>query len=327
MQTNFPNKGKFFPVGCIRTIYVLGFCFLHLFGFSQTGELEITVLGNSSLKNEKFTYSILHGDTLNSITLIDNTERFEKTHQLNCGIYIIQVYKNDSIYQSYHDIHVDCGYHVNYVINIDQKNSYEIIENTDGTRPEYPDYLGTKIYNKNEMLIGIGYGKGFTEMPEYPLKHYFKGTYGANIIKPFKHHLGLGLQTTSSLAYSRPKKNETFRDPGGFDHERYFLMTMDFGLFLRLTTYNQQKYFDKGTKVDVGIKYNFPFFFRHVVIYGNHKDMTRYIHRYNDVSAFVRIGTKYVSAFMEYRIFDYVKEPFPQNPVITIGIALTIVDI
>lgn len=301
-------------------LILLSIQFSH-WSFSQnsSAELSISTYGTSALKSHKFSYSLFRGDTLVSITPITNNTSFTKSHIVPNGKYNIQVFKNDSIYHTFSDISLDNGYKIYYRINLDAKTSSEIIENGEKLPDVYNPVLNSYV-ETDFGYIEFDYGQGFVEASDYPVKHYFRLAGGGSFLKPASRHFGLGHTMIYDLAWTKPKNDTFLVTTPNRGTEKYFRFGLEYKLFFHLTTFNQKAPSKNGVYLDLGAAYNLPILFRHSVIYANHKDIIRKIHRYNDLSAFVRIGIGKVGAILNYRIFDYVNGPYPQNPKISLGL-------
>lgn len=273
------------------------------------------------LKKSRFSYSIYQGDTLKSITKIPANSRFEKDHILRCGKYIVQIYKNDSLYHEFKEIQVECGYNMTYTINLAAKTSYETLEKGEPDMfSTVPSYNG--FYEYVYQTINLGYSTRILESSDYPIQHAFLLGIGGFINRPITRHFGFGFNPESNVRIMLPKKGADLRVGQTYSHERYFYWELKTGIYFRFSTFNMKEAHDGGLFFDLGANYHLPIFFRHVGILDNHKDITRYIHRFNDFSLTARIGNDRFSLFGQYRLFDFVKSPFPQAPILSFGFSV-----
>lgn len=300
-------------------------CLVHAQNFSKNSTLIVHINQSDKLKKDRFSYSIYQGDTLKSITKIPSGNKFEKNHILPCGKYIIQIYRNDSIYHEFNDILLECGFKMEYHINLEAKNSYEMLEKSEADMFS----IVSPVTNSPEYYypyFSLGYGTRILEESDYPVQHLFRLDVGGFLVAPITRHIGLGYNPGSSVELALPFKNSDFRPNQNYRHERLFNWTMKFGFFVRLTTFNMKQPHKGGMFLDLGANYHFPFYFRHIGIYENHKDITRFIHKYNDVSLTARIGSDKFSLYGQYRLFDFVKFPYPQTPILSFGIIIRLDD-
>jgi hypothetical protein len=292
---------------------------------AKNADLKIAITQSDALKKSRFSYSIYKGDTLKSITKIPNENRFEKDHILPCGKYMIQIYKDDSIYHEYNEIVLECGYRMAFTMNLDAKTSYEVMEKSEQdmfsiVTPFTPNYEYVYPY------MNLGYGTGILEENPYPVQHLFRMGGGGFFNFPITRHLGFGYNAESVVELVLPKKGYDLRENQNYRHERYFCWNLKIGFYFRLSTFNMKQAHKGGMFLDIGGGYQLPLYFRHVGLYENHKDITRSIHKFNDVSLNARIGSDKVSLYCQYRLFDYVKDPYPQTPILSFGICVRMED-
>lgn len=311
----------------IRFNYIIKYCLsilCILVGFSTVGtaqkkpkELIVNIVGADGFPNDKLSYSLLRGNSLITIVTIDKKHTFSKSHQLGCGIYDIEIYKNDSLFQTYSNINVDCFLTTRFFIRLDNQTSYSLLDNVS----DKPNSTSSSI-NGIDGIFGFYYTQNFLDENENSVQHLGRYRMGINNHRPLGKYLSLGYQYSFSLAFSYPEKNQPLIDTFLNSNERYSYLSFDLGLFLRICAYNQNKT-DKGFAIDLGINYQSPLLFRHASVFGNQKLITRYIHKWNDLEAYVRLKRKFFSLFGGYRIFDYIKYNYPQNPKFIFGFELT----
>lgn len=307
------------------TICLSVFCILTSVNFInaqvKNSKLRLIITNSDSLKKSNFSYSIYQGDTLKSITKIPNTNKFAKEHLLRCGKYIIHIYRNDSIYHQFEEIELECGFKMDYHINLDAKTSYEMLEKSEADMFS----IVSPVTNSPEYYypyFSLGYGTKILEEVNYPVQHLFRLGAGGFLIFPISRHLGLGYNPESTFELALPFKNADFRPLQNYRHERYFYWSFKLGLFMRLTTFNMKQPHKGGMFLDLGANYNLPIYFRLVGLYENHKDITRFIHKFNDVSLTARIGSDKLTLYGQYRLFDFVKYPYPQMPLLSFGLII-----
>ena len=105
-------------------------------------------------------------------------------------------------------------------------------------------------------------------------------------------------------------------------YERYSYLAWLGYLGFRFTSHDYKKKRLKGLFFDLGVNYNFPLYFKHVVGYeGNEKKVRGKIHRFTDFRGFARIGWHPVQLSFEYRYVDFVKGDYPQVPRYFVGLS------
>jgi len=295
---------------------------------SKNATLKIAIIASDSLKKGQLSYSIYQGETLKSITKIPSSDIFEKEHILTCGTYMVQIYRNDSLYHQYEEIQLECGYKMTYHLHLDKKTSYEILEKSEtdmfSTVPSYT--TNTTNYEYVVPYFSLGYGTKILEESNYPIQHLFRISSGVFYTLPITRHLGIGYNPELNFELILPKSNSELRANQNYRHERYFYNNLKFGFYFRFSTFDMKKRIKKGMYIDLGANYHLPIFFRHVGLYDNHKDVTRFIHKYNDVSLSFRIGSDKFSLYGQYRLFNFVKDSYPQTPLLSFGILIRLAD-
>lgn len=312
----------------ISTICIPLFCILifntTLFAQNKLGELNVVILG-TNINNGEFRYSVYKEDTLKSITTLPAMREFEKKHLLPCGNYRIEVYKNDSLYTEFNPVTLECGYKLTYTIDLVKKSSYQINENS---YPDVFEYVSpvNPNYDYFYPYIHFGYGTRTLETNDYSLKHLFKFAAGGFMNYPITKRIAFGINPECNFQYAVPRRDTSFRGNANYLYERITYLNFKYGIYFRFSTFNMRQEHKGGIFLDAGANYYFPIFFRHAGIYDNHKDITRFIHRYNDVSLMGRIGTDLISAEVNYRLFNFVKGGFEQMPRLTFGINIRVAD-
>lgn len=293
---------------------------------SKNSTLKIHISFSDSLKKSRFSYSIYQGDTLKSITKIPSANKFEKDHILRCGKYIVQIYRNDSIYHQFEEIQLECGYKMEYHINVDAKTSYELLEKSETDMYSVATTPFTSTPEYFYPYLTFGYGTKIREEDSYPVQHLFRMGAGGFFTLPITRHLGFGYNPDFTLEVNLPRKGADLRPNQNYRHERYFYSNVKIGFYLRFTTFNMKQTHKGGMFLDLGANYHMPLIFRHVGLYENHKDITRQLHKFNDVSLTARIGTDKFAIYGQYRLFDFVKNNYPQTPQLSFGIIIRLND-
>lgn len=308
---------KKYIIHCFTATCILLFGISNLNAQRRTKDLTINIVGGDLYGIDKLSYSLLRGNTIISIVPIDKKHTFSKIHQVTCGTYSIEIYKNDSLFQTYPNITVDCYLPTRFYIRLDNQTSYSLLDNV-------TERVNTKTNNYNEVdgIFGFYYTQNILDTNANFVQHFGRYRMGFNINHPVGKYFSYGYNYSASLAFSYPDNNKPLIDSIADSKERYSYLSFDIGLYIRLSTFNQTKT-NKGFSLDIGINYQAPLLFRHSSIFENHKLITRYIHRWNDLETYVRIKRKFFSLFGGYRIFDYIKYNYPQNPKLIFGFELT----
>jgi hypothetical protein len=323
MQRKSYNRQKRIVYICFSVFYILtlgNFCNAQ----NKFAELNVLIPG-TNINNGEFRYSVYKADTLKSITTIPAFREFEKKHLLPCGNYRIEVYKNDSLYVEFNPVTLECGYKLTYTIDLVKKSSYQINENSEQGMFEYVNPISPD-YDYFYPYIQLGYGTQTLETNNYSLKHLFKFAAGGFLNYPITKRIAFGINPECNFQYAVPRRDTSFRGNANYLYERITYLNFKYGFYFRISTFNMRQEHKGGFFLDAGANYYFPIFFRHAGIYDNHKDITRFIHKYNDVSLLARIGTDLISAEVNYRLFNFVKGGFEQLPILTFGINFRIAD-
>lgn len=144
----------------------------------------------------------------------------------------------------------------------------------------------------------------------------------------FAPYFGWGFSLGTSYTSTYINKHASFHEHIDIDHERYIYWDFHAGTFIRFSfedLYDQSGDMG-GFFIDLGARYSLPLIFRHVVVDGNVKTKTKGIHQFTDISAYARIGYEPFTLFAEYRITNYLKDPYFEQPQLHLGIAFTFLE-
>ncbi len=134
------------------------------------------------------------------------------------------------------------------------------------------------------------------------------------------NYLKIGQQFGSSMNYTYFNESKSLYPNFVKDTEKYYYWNLNYMVFLRATFYNNSKR-SRGLFMDGGISYNFPLLFRHVLVKGDTKTVTKKIHHYNDFSAVFRLGFAPVAFTFEYRLTNFLDTFYPEQPKMKAGIS------
>jgi len=105
----------------------------------------------------------------------------------------------------------------------------------------------------------------------------------------------------------------------------YSTASIGIGYINRFTFFNNKFLYSDGLKLDIGIVYNFPIFFKQIEQAKDHKRITTSrINTYKDFSIIGRLGYKYFGIQAEYSLFDFLKTKYTEPPKLKIGIVFYI---
>lgn len=103
----------------------------------------------------------------------------------------------------------------------------------------------------------------------------------------------------------------------------YFIATAGVAARLYLNKYKNSN--DARPYLEIGTYYNLPIVFRQISRVDNYKRSERWISRYNDVQVYGKLGiTNRIGLQGSYRLFDVVKNNYPQLPKLQVGLTVDI---
>jgi len=278
--------------------------FLPLLNFSQTSKLEMFIPRNTEKYTNEVKY-ILSSDQI-VVNGIVQSEWIE-VDSLFPGIYTIEIIKNDTLLFKMSNI----------VLKEDTVSDYAVCY----TEPIYYPIDDGIIYPEMESYFGLLYGPNIYNEDPYTFGSF---TCKMGVICNIGHYLkylNLGYIFGGEVVYTAFNNDTTMYPPTPVKFERYFNFNLNFGFYNRISLYDKYKSESKrGMEIDIGGTYDFPISFRHVYKRSKQKTITKGLHQYNNFSAFCRVGYFPFSFVFEYRIFDFIKGEFPEEPKFKIGI-------
>lgn len=252
----------------------------------------------------------------------------------------IQIFKEDSVISEYKEFVRDLVvftdsltpgvYNVRYFINfqkdvIGEIKSIDIIEGKTTTIVFHPPTLITSdtlsyFDTGGYALINLSTGNNFIN-PENDIFGGYNqfGMYIGGTSPVFKY-LEMGQQFGSSMSYTYFNESKSLRPSFDKETEKYYYWSLNYMIFLRSTFYDNSKK-RKGLFMDAGISYNFPLLFRHVLVKGDTKTITKKIHHYNDFSAIFKLGFEPIAFTFEYRLTNFLDKFYPEQPKMKAGIS------
>jgi hypothetical protein len=270
--------------------------------YSQTGKLDISV----SYYIENVTIQLFQNDVLIDEYQLDSYEdEFVKT--LNVGSYKLTLITEDSASQTLSNVLIKESLTTDVYFSLPDISYYNPNDTNITSRliPSAHFLIGNNFINNNDNF-NTYYDFGFKQG-------------GVNVLTK---HLSLGWQIGSSMNYTYFNKSHSLSSLTEFDNEKYYYWNLNFTLLSRLTTFDYKRNGNQGPYLDLGISYNFPLLFRHVITEDNTKISTKRIHNYNDFSTTARLGYSMFALTLEYRLTNFLKENYPEQPKIKIGLSI-----
>jgi len=270
--------------------------------YSQTGKLGITV---SDDIEEGTIQLLLNNVLIDEYQLDSSEEEFMKT--LNVGSYELTLITEDSVKQS--------------LSNVQIKESLTTIVYF---YPSYISYYDPNDTNITSRFISYAHfltGNNFINNNDN-FNSYYDFGFKKGSLNVLTKNISIGGQIGSSMNYTYFNKSHSLSPLTEFDSEKYYYWNLNFTLLTRLTSFDYKRYGTYGPYLDLGITYNFPLLFRHVITEDNTKTSTKRIHNYKDFSAITRLGHSAFALTFEYRLTNFLKEDYPEQPKIKLGLSI-----
>lgn len=277
--------------------------------YSQNGKINLYVQMYTSYFDSEPAYNaylVLNNERIQeqSFDEYDNDIYFK---DLSPGFYNIEIERNDTLINTIHAVEVKENNLTKIDVTIDGRTFCDECEDT--TRTEF-----------FEILTGLSYGSDFLDDDNIFATQQYRTSLQLhqNFLISKNFSVGIGAGYNYSQTYFNT--DSSFAQVPGIKNERYSYFDISYIFFLRFNPYNMKKDPARGLFIDAGVHYNFPMAFRHAYSVDNIRYMTARIHKYNDFSVIGRIGFYPVSLHAEYRLSDYVRHGFPQQPKLKAGI-------
>ena len=153
----------------------------------------------------------------------------------------------------------------------------------------------------------------------------YSGGFGANIFGPATKFYLPGYHVGFSYNYTVFKKDSSTVYGQPIHYQDYRNLNVNVGFINRFTFFNSKLSGTNGLKLDAGLIYNFPIFFReHAITDYRTRVQTRWIHRYNDFYAIARLAYKYVGVQAEYNLTTFLKTGYTEVPKFRVGLVFMI---
>tara|TARA_B100000963_G_scaffold249756_1_gene218747 strand:+ start:211 stop:1131 length:921 start_codon:yes stop_codon:yes gene_type:complete len=240
-----------------------------------------------------------------------NTDQFNEKIKLNPGLYDIKVYyinsdNNDILIETIHSFEVLDEQIYNIELNLHESWNY--------------DSSDTLAYSDVFIENNIGFGNYIPFNSNEIINSHFiyelnvKSLYVVNSFYSLGFNVGMGY---SSSVFD---ENQTISLTGLHEKESYNYLFSNVAFVNRFSFYDNTNYDNNGFFMDLGINYSLPILFRHATRDGNFKTVENKIHKFNDLQGLCRVGYKGISLYVNYRIFEIVKNNYPSLPKFVFGI-------
>lgn len=299
----------------IFLILLLSFYYINM--DAQTGILDINISQNG-MDDEHVTVQVFQGDSLVSEHKAFFYDFDEFYDTLNVGFYDVKLYVNfdKDITETIKSVEIRSS----------ERNRLYF------TLPDTFSYHYDNKYNRNDTSIiskpvnlwHFSLGNHFINNNDVFTSYCEFGIKSGQEVALYKH-FSLGVQGGSSMNWTNFDKNHSISPQFKHQEERYYYWNFNMLLFGRLTSYNNKTWGNDGLNLDAGISYNFPLIYRYVLIQNSTKTIKSHIHKYNDFSTIIRLGYSSVYFTFEYRLTNFLKEAYPEQPKYKLGIAISFV--
>lgn len=280
-------------------------------------DINVTGSGDYTYKGKTIIYKLLKNDTIfRTIGNLEMDYRWE-IDSLPIGVYTLKIIADSLDFATFNNIKVD-SIKVNVYDFILDNHSYAAYNRSINDT--------TKAIQKVEVSLNTLYGNNtWHETVHKNYNELYSGEFAFNFYTPVAKYYSIGCKIGGQYAKTG-FYNDTSRYLGNRTLGKYYSsLIISGGMINRFTFYNNKLLHKDGLKLDLGIIYNFPLFFKDIVrADDNTKIITRYIHRYNDFSAILRLSYKYIGIQAEYRIFNFLKSRYTETPAVRAGIVFLI---
>lgn len=281
---------------------------------AQTGTLSFSLWDFEDYTNEDivlFDLKLYHADTLFANFALHYEDGFDMQEDIAAGFYRFELYMDESMIQVLDPVEIVDGEEtivemklptVSHIKEFDYGEDFHALMNFNYSTGGYMINQDPKFKSNNNFGLKFGFQQRLWNYQSLG----FEYGYNVNFIQ------------LQEAGFMYPDQN--------FKKEKYFYSNMDFFLYTRIALYNLRTNRKAGAFIDLGATYNFPLFFRHVGVLDEFKGVTHKLHRYNDFTLYGRIGYGAFAFTFQYGLTNFIKEPFPQVPLIKAGISFLLYD-
>lgn len=281
-------------------------------------EINVTGTGDYGYKGKAVVYRLIKNDTIYRTLGNLNLDYTWEMDSLPPGLYSFKIIADSVDFATFNHIKVDSAKVNTYTFNLYQ-HAYRMYK-----RP----IKDTIAQDEQKMEVSLNTLYGNNTGYETIHKNYnelLSGELAFNFYTPVAKYYTIGGKIGGQYN-NTGFYNDTSRYLGNRTLSKsYSSLVINFALINRFTFYNNKLLHKDGLKLDLGIAYNFPLSFKQVVrADDNTKIITRYIHRYNDFSAIVRLAYKYIGIQAEYHVFNFLRSAYTEAPKLRAGIVFFI---
>ncbi|MBI1838367.1 MAG: hypothetical protein HYR91_13980 [Flavobacteriia bacterium] len=283
---------------------------------------DIQIDANINLDETEELFLSIHNDSLEIYHESINFSDYIKINNLKAGNYSFSIYSLDSIQNRFHYFNKDFNLEKfqSKTIKIDlsyYESNIEIDSLTLG-------YLTDEI-TEFQISLSINH-KNWFDLKSQINTNWNVNFTGYNWI-PLTKHIGILAGGGFGLGQYYFKKNYSSFEENSKSklYENYTYASLNMDLKFRLTFGNQKEinYNYPKFKLDFGILYNIPLYFRDVARFENNIRFTNgNLHQFTDFRSYINIGFSTMQLFLEYRIFDFVLGNYIELPKFNAGIKL-----
>ena len=178
--------------------------------------------------------------------------------------------------------------------------------------------------NRLESLISFLYAPYPQESTPF-INHAYSLSFGEQTWLDLHKNFDLGI--AGEIYFDRTYLDSTFKPAkiSSYEKQLYTNTGLKFSVLSRIAFFNAREWMN-GVVMDVGASYKLPVHFRYITKSEGSKISQRKLHNFQDVNAFVKVGFTPVTLMLNYRLFDFVKDNFPQQPKWSAGLSFVILN-
>lgn len=308
-----------------KIFFLFGFFLSSSFAFAQNK-------GNLTINTDKDDYDALYRGTPVKILLLKNDSIISSDEQFSLGSNTSRTF--DSLVQGYYHFKIlirdtlFCSF-PNLYVKGNANNQYRFRFSS------YQTKMGNQVcsfdttdseYIKGEITFGGLYGNNAANQSNQLLQNeQYSGELAINGNHPLTKYYSIGLKFGAQYSQTGFFNDTTHINGLKTLSKYYSYFDINAGFFNRFTFFNNKPYSKDGLKLDIGINYHFPIFFKQVLkVNDDTKTITRHIHNYSDFTAMVRFGYKYVGLQAEYSLTNFLRQSYTESPKLRLGLVFYI---
>lgn len=308
-----------------KVFFLFGFFLSSSFAFAQNkGSLLININvteNGDEFRDKKITFYLLKTDSVYTSYNDCNLDDIDwKIDSISEGAYQFKVMMNDTLLLTYHKIIVKLSKTNKYYFNIDNylkglSNKVVVVDTVDNSADV-----------KAEMTMNILYGNNdYYQNTALYKNELYSGELAYNFYYPASKYYSVGLKVGGQYSQINFNNDTTYVNGLKTLSKYYSYLDVNAGLINRFTFYNNKLQKKDGLKLDIGILYHFPLFFKQILkVNDDTKMITRHIHTYTDFTAMVRLGFKYVGLQAEYSLTQFLRHGYTEIPQLRVGLVFYI---